>query len=66
MNHHLSAALVRERIADSARHSARATSNGRFGPRRPHGVGEIPPFTTPIVREVPGASEQARAEGGQW
>ena len=66
MNHHLSAALVHERIADSARRSARATSNGRFGVRHPHGVGEIPPFTMPVVREVPSASEQARVEGGQW
>ena len=66
MNHYLSAALVRERIADSARRSARVTSNARFGPRHSHGVDAIPPFTTPIVREVPAASEQARVEGGQW
>ena len=66
MNHHLSAALVHERIADSARRSARATSSARFGPRHSHGVDAIPPFTTPIVREVPSASEQVRVEGGRW
>jgi hypothetical protein len=66
VNHHLSAVLVGQHIADCARRRARVTPNGRFGPRHPRGVGGIAPFTTPTVREAPYAPGQARVEAGQW
>ena len=61
MNHHISAALARERARELAESRAKASRKKRFGPR---GEEEIPPFTTPVVRELP--VDRAEPEGELW
>jgi hypothetical protein len=54
VNHNINAALARERAAELERRAK----------RHPHDASEIPPFTTPVVREVP--PSQDVFEGELW
>jgi len=66
VNNHISAALAREHAAALAKSRAKSSPNGRFGPRHSEGDAEIPPFATPVVREVPPPAVGDVFEGEVW